>query len=256
MKHLNERGMSVAELMVVMVVTAVMIGAIMQFTINYQRYGYLLQADQDTLNSRLNASDYIRENVGTSTGLITQNSIPDVSPRNPDPDNATGQYWQIIHAVPGSKSVSSGTLPIVYFKRMSFNASNAPILNGLQPYEDEYILYLDGSKKQLLIRTLANPGASGNRLKTSCTPPGTSSCPADRVIAEDIASVDMKYFSRTGNQIDHNSLVDPSTGNPIGPDFPVVDVLEMTVNLSKKPLFQKTNATNNSTVIRVALRNT
>jgi hypothetical protein len=128
-------------------------------------------------------------------------------------------------------------------------------MNGTQPYEDEFILYTDGTSRKLFLRSLANPAASGSRLKTSCTPPGTASCPADRAVAQDIASIDMRYFSRTGNLINYTSIVDPNTGQYIGPDFPAVEVVEFTLNITKKPIFQKTNATQNSTVIRIALRN-
>jgi type II secretory pathway pseudopilin PulG len=254
---LNERGMSIPELVVVMVVTGIMVGAIMSFAIDYQRYGYLLEADLDTLTSRLNAGDYIREGVGTSTGLITQNGIPDPNPNSPDPADATNQYWKVIHAIPGTITASTGSFtPVLYYKRLSINTSGQYIMNNGTPYEDEYVIYLNGTTKQLLARSIANPAASGNRLKTSCPPPGSVTCPADKVIADDMTSVVTRYFSRSGNAINYTSITDPATGNYIGPDFPVVDVVEIKLNLSKKSLYQKTNATNNSTTIRIALRNT
>jgi prepilin-type N-terminal cleavage/methylation domain-containing protein len=253
----QEDGFTLPELIVVIVVSSIFISLIMFFAFSYWRYGYLLEADLDTLVTRLNAGDIIRENISASSGLIIQNSIPDNAALVPDTSISGGQYWQPIHAIPGNKPIGNNGIitPLVYFRRPSLNTSGNIIMNGTQPYEDEYILYMDGSSKKLFLRSLANPVASGNRLKTSCTPPGTATCPADRAIAQDIASIDMRYFSRTGNLIDYTSIIDPNTGQYIGPDFPAVEVVEFTLNITKKPIFQKTNATQNSTVIRIALRN-
>lgn len=253
----DEFGFTLSELLIVMLVTGFFVTLIMYFTFSYWRYTYLLEADQETLSTRLNAGDVLREQLGTSSGLITQNSLPDVNRHNPDPADATGQYWDVIHAIPGNKiATPTTTTPIVYFKRFSSNSTGAHILNGVQPFEDEYVLYIDGAKKQLLLRSLANSAAPDNRLKTSCPPAiATSSCPADKVIAGEFASVDMRYFSRTGILIDWTSIYDPGTSTYIGPDFTSVDVIELKLNLTKKPIFQKTNATINSTTIRVALRN-
>lgn len=253
---LNQRGMTIAELSVTLVVTTVMIGAIMAFALNYQRYGFSLEADLDTFSSRLDAGDYIRETVGTSTGLITQNSLPDPQTNNPDPADASNLYWKVIHAVPGNINAGASTTPVLYFRRYAFNNSNQYIMNGINPYENEYVMYLNGNTKQLLVRTIANSSAPGNALRSSCPPPGTATCPPDKIIANDIASIDARYFSRTGNVIDHNAIIDSSTGQAIGPDFQVVDVLELKLNLTKKTLYQTSNTINNNTTIRIALRNT
>jgi hypothetical protein len=128
-------------------------------------------------------------------------------------------------------------------------------MNGLQPYEDEYVLYLDGATKSLMSRVLANPNVVNNKLHTSCPANlATPSCPADTTVASDISSINMRYFSKTGNVIDYTSSYDTSTNTYTGPDFPVVEVVEFTLSLSKKPLFQTSNATSNTTIIRVAIR--
>lgn len=254
----TQEGFTLSELLVVILLTTFFSILILTFTFEYWRYAYLLQADQDTLTTRLNAGDILREEIGTSTGLIIQNSISDANTLAVDPGNASNTFWLPIHAIPKSIPVgaSGSYTPLIYFKRYSFNSSGSYIMNGTQPYEDEYILYLNGSNKSLMQRTLVNSSANGDKLKTSCPPAQASaSCPADKVIAEDIASIDTRYFSRTGNLLDYTSIVDPDTGNYIGPDFTAVEVLELTLNISKKPTFQQTNATSNSTIIRIALRN-
>jgi hypothetical protein len=129
-------------------------------------------------------------------------------------------------------------------------------MNGTIPYQDNVVLYLNGSTKQLLARTVANGAAPSNRALTSCPPAvATNSCPADTVVADNVASVGMRYFSRSGNSIDYTSIIDPNTGGYIGPDFPSVEIVEFTLNLTQAAQFHNATNTSNQTVIRVALRN-
>lgn len=254
----QEEGFTLPELLVTIILSALFSMLILFFFVSYWRDGYLLEADLDTLVTRLDAGDLLREEIGTSSGLIIQNGIADTHTAVPDPANATNQYWIPIHAIPGTVSVgTSGTVtPLIYFKRYSFDSTNHYIMNGTQPFEDEYVLYLNGTTKSLMQRSLANPAATGDKLMTSCPPNmASASCPADKTIAGDLASVGMRYFSRTGNLIDYTSIFDTNTNSYAGPDFTAVEVVEMTLNLSKKPTLQKTNATSNSTIIRIALRN-
>jgi hypothetical protein len=255
---LGKQGFTIPELWSVIIVTGIFVSLVLFFGMSYWRYAFLLEGDLSTLITRLDAQDYLRENIGTSSGLIIQNSIPDSHTNNPDVNIASGLYWIPLHAIPTTSSVSgSGTTPLLYFKRLSSNTSEAFIFNGTQPYEDEYVMYLNSATKQILVRSLANPNAANNRIKTSCPPAlSSASCPADKVIADDISSVAIKYFSRSGNPIDWTSIYDSNINTYAGPDFPSVEVVEFTLNISKKPVFQKTNATINSTIIRIALRNT
>jgi prepilin-type N-terminal cleavage/methylation domain-containing protein len=253
----NQAGFTLPELLVVIFLTSLFTGLLLFFMISFWRYGLLLEADLDTLTSRLNAGDYLRENLNPSSGLINQNSLEDSNANKSDTNYAPVRYWEPIHAIPGTISVgSSGTYtPVVYFKRASVTTAGTVAMNGTQPFEDEYVIYLDGTTKTLKSRTLANPAVANNRLKTSCpAASATVSCPADRTISGDVSSVQMRYFSKTGNLINYTSSYDSVTNMFTGPDFAVVEVVEFTINLSKKPLFQKTNATVNNTVVRVALR--
>ena len=253
----DEAGFTISELLVVIFLTSVFTLIIMLFTFDLWRTAASQQANLDTLLTRFNASDTLREEIGTSSGMIIQNSLSDSHVMVPDPAYPGGVYWIPIHAIPSTTTLgAAGTYkPLMYFRRYSVNSAGSYIMNGNQPYEDEYILYLDGTSKALKQRNLANASAIGNKLKTSC-PTGfvTASCPADRVIAPDLASVDTRYFSRTGNLIDYTSITDPNTGAFIGPDFTVVEVVELTLHLSKQPYYSATSPTQNSTVIRIALR--
>lgn len=253
----DQKGFTLPELIVVMFLSSLFTGLLLFFMISYWRYGLMLEADLDTLTTRLNAGDYLRDRLNPASGLIIQNSIPDPNPIIPDTTITPANYWLPIHAIPATIPIGAASTktPIIYFKRPSVDNSGQVAMNGLQPYEDEFVLYLDGSTKSLMSRTLANPDVVDNKLKTSC-PVGaaTSTCPADTVVAGDIASVKTRYFSKAGNIVDHTSSFDTSTNSYTGPDYPVVEVVEFTLNLTKKTTFQKTNTTFNSTIIRIAIR--
>jgi hypothetical protein len=254
----DERGFTVVELLAIISTSSIILGTMTAFALNFWTNTAVVQSDENTLVTRLNAGDYLRNMVNSAVGLIDQNDLSDPHAGKPDPADASGVYWTPIHAVPGTISMgASGTItPVIYLNRPSVDTSGNIILNGSLPYQDDVIIYMDGTTKQLLGRVVANPNAPGNRAKTTCPATyATVSCPMDTVIAENVSSVDMRYFSRSGNGIDYTSIVDPLTGDYIGPDFPAVEVVELNLKLHKKAQLHNGADTINQTIIRVALRN-
>jgi hypothetical protein len=251
------------ELLTVMVLTGIMLGTVITFMMILWRQSSTLQADQVSLGSRMNAGDYLRDAINSATGLIDQNDIADSHTNVPDPGDPSNNYWKTIHAVPGSTASTSGTTPILYFTRPSMDKFKNIIMNGTQPYLDNVVIYLDGSNKQLLGRTIANPYAPGNAAVSTCPPSSaTSSCPSDKIILDNVSQIDTKYFSRSGNTIDWTSHVQTDdSGNPVvptvydGPDFPAVEVVEVTLHQSQKASVNGAEDVKNQTVVRVALRN-
>ncbi len=254
----ESRGFTVVELVVVMTLTLLFSGMIISFALDYWGNATTLQSSNETLITRQNAGDYLRDQLNRATGLISQNGLADPNSEVPDPAEVSGNYWLQLHAIPGNIPMpSAGNFtPVFYFTSPSTDSSHIAILNGEQPYYDEFVLYLDGSKKELLMRTLANTSAPGNSRRTTCPESAVSpACAGDRIIARDVYSIDTNYFSRSGNQINYQAIVDPNTGAYIGPDFPSVEVVEITINLKKPAIINGRNDTTNATVIRVALRN-
>jgi hypothetical protein len=256
--RLNESGLTVVELLAVIITSSIIVGTVTAFALNFWTNTAVVQSDEDTLVTRLNAGDYLRNSINSAAGLINQNDLADTHTGNADPADGSGTHWLPIHAVPGTISMgTAGTItPLIYFNRPSIDTSNNIIMNGTVPYQDDVVLYMNGTTKQLLARIIANPDAANNRAKTTC-PLGfaSQSCPQDTVIADNVSGVGMRYFSRSGNTIDYTSIVDPNTGAYIGPDFPSVEVVEFTVNLFKKAQLHNGANTINQAVIRVALRN-
>lgn len=253
-----QAGFTLVELLVAMILTVAFSILVLSFMIDFWRSTATLQSDSETLVTRQNAGDRLRTALNVGTHLIDQNSIVDLNADDPDPSDGTGTFWVLIHAIPSSITMpASGSItPVFYFEAPSVNSSESLIMNGTQPYYDEFVLYLKGSTKQMLMRTLANPNATGDKLTTSCPPPlASSSCPPDTVIAGDVTSVDTRYFSRSGNTVDYTSVTDPSTGGYIGPDFPAVDVVELTLHIGRKSVVHGGQDTSNETIVRVALRN-
>src|SRR6266545_5374262 len=189
-------GFTLPELISVMLITLLFSGLIMFFTFQYWQVSATLSNDLETFVGRLNAGDRLREALNVSSGLIIQNGIADPNAGDPDPSIASGDYWKPLHAVPGTIATGgSGTITsVLYFKSPSVDNSKNVILNGTQPYEDEFVLYLDGTTKQLRMRILANGSASGNHNVTTCPESlVTSTCPIDRLIGENVTSVSLQY---------------------------------------------------------------
>lgn len=258
MKKLTSHGYTIVELLIVISVSSILIGLVLAFTINYSRFAASLQLISDSLTDRLNVSDYLREKLSASSGLSIQTTIADTNAGNPDTSISPAYYWKKIHAIP--KNITPGSdgtyTPVLYFRRFSQSTNGSYIQNGTAPYEDEYVLYLNNDDKTLYVRSIANPNAPNNRLLTSCPASiATAACPADAKLIGNVASIDTKYFSRSGNLIDWTSIYDSINSTYIGPDFPTVEVVELKVNTTTKATYQA-NTLNSSTIIRIAVRNT
>lgn len=250
------KGFTIIEVTIVIIAGGIIFGLIFSFFWEYWQYAEKAQSDNDVLANRLDTSDFIREIIGTSSGLITQNSIADTNANVVDGVAGAG-YWLTIHSVPQTIPTTTSDQPLLYFKRFAQDSSKAFIMNGTSPYEDEYVLYLTGSG-ELRVRSLKNTAATGNILVTTCPPAiATSTCPADKLLISSVESVASRFFSRSGTLIDYTPYYDIDLGAMVnGPDYPTVEVIEYTIKVSQKAFTQSSNTTQNQTVVRIALRNT
>lgn len=254
----SQAGFTLVELIVAMILIVFFSGMVLTFMFDFWGSAATLQTDSETLVERENAEDRVRSLLNVTSHLIDQNSIADSNVEVPDPGDSTGTHWLLIHAIPETITMpaSGQYASVFYFQAPSVDANKNFILSGAQEYYDEYVFYLNGSTKQMLVRSLANPNATGNALTTTCPPASaTSGCPADTVISSDVTSVDLNYYSKSGNVINYESSTDPSTGQYDGPDFPAVEVVQLTIHLQRNAAIDGATSTSNQTVIRVALRN-
>jgi prepilin-type N-terminal cleavage/methylation domain-containing protein len=257
MSH-EQRGFTLVELLVYIILVSMFTTIVIKAMLDYWSGAATLVNDNETFVQREDAGDTLRTYLNLGSALVNQNSVTDAHPAVGDPADSTGTYWKLIHAIPGSTTMptSGAYAPVFYFSAPSVDTSKNFIMNGTQPYYDDFMLYMNGSTKQLLMRKLINPGASSDRLKTTCPSAFvTTACPADIVVSDDVSSVDTSYYSKSDIAIDYTSSTDPLTGQYNGPDFANAEVVSITVHLSRRSVIRGGTPTTNQIVVRVALRN-
>lgn len=264
-------GFSLVEMIIVIVMTTLLSMIIFAIGYQYLKQAASLGARTNFYHDRLNVADYLRQNVGHSTGLLNQNSIADGNRLVADPADSTNTRWKSIHAIPGSFGTSSSVTPIVYYSQDALRQDQTPIMDGTTAYQNEFIMYHDGSSAELRIRSLAHPDAIGNVTKTTCTT-ATPSCPKDKVLLTGVQTVEMRYFSRSGEDIDFRDSCDPDVyycagSTPAaceqvepytgcnGLDFSQVEVAQFKLKVRKTIESDANYSIYNSTIIRIALRN-
>lgn len=266
----NQNGFTLVEMLIVVIMTSII--SIIIFSLGYQylKQAAALNANTNFYGDRLNVADYLRSNIGLSTGLINQNSLPDSNRLVPDPADTTNTLWQRIHSIPSIYGNTADITPLVYYSQNALNFSNNIILNGTAPYQNEFVIYHDGPSSELRVRALGNSSATNNKTATTCTI-AVSGCLKDKVLLTGVKTVEMRYFSRSGDDIDFRSSCDPdiycSGGTPAtclqtspytgcnGLDFSQVEVVQFKIKVSK-PIESDVNYNMfNTTIIRIALRN-
>lgn len=121
----------------------------------------------------------------------------------------------------------------------AIDANNQYIIDSATgaPYNNELVYFKSGTT--LYRRTLANPGATGNKLLTSCpAASASSSCPADRQLAENVKSMIFSLYDQ-----DDAATTDPLLARSVKIDLTL-----------EKDTFGDSLSLDNS--IRVTLRNT
>ncbi len=252
----SQKGYSLVEMVIVLILTGIVSTIIFSVAYQYLKSAAQLEAKTNFFSERITLADFLRQNLGYSTGLVNQNGLVDPAPLVVEPSDTTGHHWLMLHAIPGIKAAtpSQPVVPIIYYTMDAQDAARNEITNGAQKYQNEYIMYLDGPTSELRVRTLANPDAAGNREKSTCTV-ATAACPKDKVLLTGVESVEMKYFSRAGETIDFTNATDPITGEYIGLDFENVEVAEFHVKVKKRIESDKNKFQYNTTLVRIAIRN-
>lgn len=267
----RDDGFTLVEMIIVIVMTTVLSMIIFAIGYQYLKQAASLSARTNFYHDRLNVADYLRQNIGLSTGLLNQNSIDDSNRLVADPADATNTRWKLIHAIPGSFGVTGSVTPIVYYSQDALRTDGTPIMNGATAYQNEFIMYHDGPSSELRIRSLANPDATDNATKTTCTT-ATATCPKDKVLLTGVQTIEMRYFSRSGEDIDFRDSCDPDvyycagTSPPAceqvepytgcnGLDFSQVEVAQFKLKVKKKVESDASRSIYNTTIIRIALRN-
>lgn len=215
----KQAGFTLVELVVVVTVLAVIavvfLGMCTSFFVVINRNNHLQEmtvSSQNLIRSTVEAIRY-------GDGVRQTNQITD--------PNAPAGGWN-----------TSNTAFVIIIPIPALDSSRNYIIDPDtgSPYMNELVYYKNG--KTLMKRTLANPSATGNRLRTSCPPASaTSACPADRVLAEFVKSMTFTLY-------DQNA--DPTTTASLARSVKIT--LDMERNAPGSPL-------NLTSTIRVTLRN-
>ncbi len=191
---LDQRGLTLVELGIALMLTAAMSGIIISFAVDKQQ-----QSSQQTIQNDLLSN--------AETGLNTVANDIRLSARADD-----NNRWQDVNA-PGAPSNQlswqSGSSTLVLAIAAQDSSHNI-LFDDAHDYvttKDNYIYFV--TNHTLYKRILAAP-KTGNRLKTSCpASSATSSCPADRVILQNVSSFTVQYYDGD------NQTVTPSNARSV-----------------------------------------
>ncbi|HEX5456161.1 MAG TPA: prepilin-type N-terminal cleavage/methylation domain-containing protein [Candidatus Saccharimonadales bacterium] len=174
----NQSGFTIVELTITITLMAILsvgfIAAFTNFLVSSQRTNTRIEMTNDSQN----LLRVLVEELRYGAGVRQTNSITD--PNAPAGGwNTDNTNFVIITAVP------------------ALDSSNEYIIDPDtgEPYMNEYVYYKTGTT--LYKRTLANPGATGNRSVTSCPASlASASCPADRELVENVGSMTFTLYDQ------------------------------------------------------------
>jgi prepilin-type N-terminal cleavage/methylation domain-containing protein len=177
----SQSGFTLVELMVAVSVMAV-IGVALIAIVSH--YFVVITRAYELSSMTINSQNLLRstvENIRFGDGVQQTNQIND--------PNAPSGGWN-----------TSETNFVIVLEVPALNASGNYIIDSDtgSPYMNELVYYKSGST--LLERKLANPGASGDTLLTTCPSnlanPG---CPADTQLAQYVSSMVFTLYDQNGN---------------------------------------------------------
>ena len=174
----SEMGFTLVELTVAVSVMAI-IGVV--FIGMISNYFVVITRNNELAEMTINSQNLLRttvENIRFGDGVRQTNLLTDAN--SPSGGwNTSNSNFVIIIAVP---ALTSGHAYII-------DASTG------SPYMNELVYYLNGTT--LMERDLANPGAIGASIKTTCPSNlATASCPADRLLATYVSSMAFTLYDQ------------------------------------------------------------
>jgi len=156
----REDGFTVPELIVVMVLTLLFSSMVLSFAFDFWGGATQLQNSSDTFVDRQNVGDKIRDSINEASSLINQNSIADANTALPDASDASNTRWLLLHAIPVTTAMPTKgqSQPVFYFEAPAKDQLNHYIMRGVTPFQNEYVIYMDGSKKTTIDAYLGKSG--------------------------------------------------------------------------------------------------
>lgn len=215
----TNRGYTVVELVIAMVLVGIVTVGIFPAFVNYLR---LITRNGTSVDMTVDSQNLLRstvEELRYGAGVRQTNSITDA------------------HAPSGGWNTSNSSFVIIV-AMPAVDSDREYIIDPLtgSPYNNEFVYFKQGNI--LYKRILANPSATGNSLKTTCPASSASaSCPADRKLIETINDMVFTLYDQD----------DATTTDPL-----LARSVKITLSLSKQTFG---NPITLSYDIRVTLRN-
>ncbi len=177
-KRLNQRGVTIIELLLVIGISSVLLLAFTTISVNLygdtvrsSTYSQLATESQTILRS-------VVEELRQSSSIRTSNANSDT--------NAPGGVWN-----------TSNSSLILIISTPALNSSNNFIINTSTgyPYQNEIVYFASGGR--LYKRVLASASATGNAEKTSCPQAlSSASCPADILMSNHFKTMDFIFYDQ------------------------------------------------------------
>jgi prepilin-type N-terminal cleavage/methylation domain-containing protein len=183
MKKLQEKGYTLIEVTIALVVTGVLIFSILNFTVNT-----LVQYAETEVRSRMLSEAQIALDIANND--IRLSASADDSNRWPDDNAPNNEFgWQ------------SDSDTLVLATAAEDNDGNILFADPSEyiSHKNNIVYYI--SSGSLYKRVIAAP-AAGNSATTTCPPAeATESCPADKELMQDVETFVVKYIDGIGNEV-------------------------------------------------------
>ena len=171
-------GFTVVELMIVISVTSILAIAFLSILLNYFSTIARNNASIDMTASSQNLLRTTVESLRYGDGVRQTNTISD--------PNAPAGGWNTSNA---------NFVIIIASPATDVNHNYIIDPSTGSPYMNELVYYKSGNS--LMERTLANPNATGDTLKTSCPASlATASCPADKDLADYVKTMSFTLYDQ------------------------------------------------------------
>lgn len=183
----NSSGMTLVELVVALVLTGLIVGVVMDFSIAKLRQSSVESIKNSLLSNAETGLDRVANDIRLATHADGNNRWQD--------NFAPGAPGNLL-----SWQSNSTTLVLAIAAQ---DSSGGILFDDAHDYvttKNNVIYYLqDGS---LYRRILAAPVSSNAAVTTCPSPDASSSCPADALVLQNVSSLTIRYFDGTNQQVD------------------------------------------------------